>query len=122
KRDRNQISYVEKLNIFSLFDNFARDLMPKDQSFRGRRAPSNHVLIGPANIRAYNLQNDSMLDIFALRILHLRVIDRLDLHFALSKINNTPVGCHCRSPFASIWRSNRAETVTFLVPASYRSP
>jgi len=105
ERNGDDITDFQHLNVVTLLDNLARDLMTKDQTLRSGRTAAHHVLVGTANIRRDNFQDDAMRGVFAaervglaLRHAQLRVFDRLDLDFTRFDVSNSTIGSHVYSP------------------------
>jgi hypothetical protein len=84
-------------------DDLAGDLVSQDHADRGRRAASDHMLIGAADVRRDHLEYDTVVDRLSCWITKFRIVDGLHLDPAGAKINNAAIGRHPRA--SSIPRS-----------------
>ena len=88
ERHRHEVADVEELYVAALFDHLSGDLMSQNQSGFGGGAPSDHVLIRPANVGRNDFEDNRVVDFATVRILKLRIGDianfdnaRLDVHY-----------------------------------------
>ncbi len=96
ERHGDEVANVHHFDVGALFDHLAGDLVAEHES-RGRRgAAAHHVLIGAADVGGDHLQDDRMLDLLAVGILHLGVVDVLHLDLAGAEINDAAIPGHER--------------------------
>jgi hypothetical protein len=96
KRNRYEIADLVVLDVTADLDNLAGNLVSEDHADRGRRAASNHVLVGAADIRRDHLEYDAVIDRLSRRVDEFWIIDGLDLDLSGTKIDDTAIGRHPR--------------------------
>jgi hypothetical protein len=70
---------------------------------RRGRAAADHVLVGTADIRGYDLENDAVVDRLSGRIAKARKVDLLNFDAAGFEVHHATIGIrrHLQSPFGS---------------------
>src|SRR6202043_2939020 len=100
ERDRNEVADLKIFDVTALLDHFASDLVSEHHAGRRRRATPHHVLVGAADIRRDDLENDAVIDRLSCRVAEGRKVDLLNFDAARFEVNNAAVGVgsHLRSP------------------------
>ena len=94
ERHRDQIAQRDHLDIRTLLDHLARDLVPEHHACRSSCAAAHHVLIGSADIGRNDLQDHAMIDLATLRVLELGIGDVLNLDFAWLGVDDATIFAH----------------------------
>ena len=99
----HEITDLEILDVTALLDHFAGNLVAEHHAGRRRRATADHVLVGTADIRGYDLENDAVVDRLSGRIAKARKIDLLNFDAAGFEVNHATIGIrrHMQSPLGS---------------------
>jgi hypothetical protein len=82
ERNRYEVADFEILDVPTLFDHFAGDLVSEHHTGRRCGAAADHVLIGAADVRGYHLENDAVADRLSCRIAESRKVDPLNFDAA----------------------------------------
>jgi len=90
----DKIADLEVFDIRAGFDDFTGDFVTEDHAGGCGGAPANHVLIRAADISGDDLQDDTVINLLACWILHLREVDGLDFNLVLSEKNYSCVFSH----------------------------
>src|SRR6202011_999257 len=100
ERNRYEVADIEILDVTALLDHFAGDLVSEHHAGRRRRAAADHVLVGAADIRRDDLENDAVIDRLSCRIAEGRKVDVLNFDAAGLEINHAAIGVgrHLQSP------------------------
>jgi hypothetical protein len=64
ERNRDEVADLEILDVTALLDHFAGDLVSEHHAGRRRRAAAHHVLVGVADVRRDDLENDAVSNVF----------------------------------------------------------
>jgi len=80
--NRHQIADLEKLDVTAFFDHLAGDLVAKHHASRRGGAAADHVLVGPTDVRRYDLEDHAVIDLLSRWIAKGRKVDLLDLDLA----------------------------------------
>ena len=91
---RDQVTFLDTLDVVSTLDYLAGNLMTQDHSRRCRRPAAHHVLVAAANIRRDRLENDPMLNLSSLRRLQLRISNTLHFNLAWPGVDHSTICCH----------------------------
>jgi hypothetical protein len=99
---RAEVADVYELDVVTLLDDLAGDLVPQRLPDRGRRPAPNHVLIGAADVGRDNLEYHGVRSLFGhphrardlFGDLELRILDVLDLYLPWSLVDHYPVVSH----------------------------
>ena len=94
ERNRDEIADLEVLDIAALLDHFAGDLVSEHHAGRRRGAAPDHVLVGTADIRRYDLENDAVIDRLPCWIPKGRKVDLLNFDAAGFEVNHATIGGH----------------------------
>jgi len=94
ERDRHQIADLEILDVMAFLDDFARDFVSEHHTGRRRRAAPDHVLVGAADIRRYDLENDAVIDRLSCWIAERRKVDVLNFDAARFEVNHPTIRRH----------------------------
>ena len=95
ERNRNDVTFLDELDIAAKLDDFAGDLVAENQPRRRGRPPADHVLVGAADVGRDDLEQNAVLDLlFARRIVQLRKIDRFNFDYARLDIGDSTIRCH----------------------------
>jgi hypothetical protein len=78
----------------AFLDHFAGDLVSEHHAGRRRRAAPDHVLVGAADIRRYDLENDAVIDRLSCWIAEGRKVDLLNFDAAGLEVNHATIGRH----------------------------
>jgi hypothetical protein len=62
ERNRTEIALLDKLDVATELDDFARHLVPHDHSLGSREAAVIDMLVAPANVGRNDFENDPVLD------------------------------------------------------------
>ncbi|WP_249212047.1 hypothetical protein [Gluconobacter cerinus] len=82
---------MNHLDIRSGFDDFAGNFVTEHQPGWRCRAPSDHMLVGAADIGGDDLENDAVVNLPAIGCFHSGVVDPLDFNMIGAKINDPSV-------------------------------
>jgi hypothetical protein len=102
ERDRYQVADLEILDVAAFLDHLAGDLVSEHHAGRRCRAPPDHVLVGTADIRRYDLEDDGVVDRLSCRIAEGGKVDLLNFDGAGFEVNHAAIGIgrHLLSPVA----------------------
>jgi len=75
ERDRHEIADLEIFDVMAFLDHLAGDLVSEHHAGGRRRAASDHMLVGAADIGRYDLENDGVVDGLSRRIAEGRKVD-----------------------------------------------
>jgi hypothetical protein len=78
----------------AFLDHFASDLVSEYHAGRCRRATPDHVLVGAADIRRYDLENDAVIDRLSCWIAEGRKVDLLNFDASGFEVNYATIGSH----------------------------
>ena len=78
ERNRYQVADLEIFDVTAFLDHLAGDLVSEHHAGLRCRAAADHMLIGAADIRRYDLENDAVIDRRFCRIAEGRKVDVLD--------------------------------------------
>jgi len=94
------ISDLQIFDVAAFLDHFPCDLVSKHHARRRCRATAHHVLIGAADIRRYDLENDAVIDRLSCRIAKSRKVDVLNFDATGLEVNDAAIGVgrHLQSP------------------------
>jgi len=92
ERDRHEIADLKILDVPTFLDHFAGNLMSEHHAGRRSRAAPDHVLIGAADIRGDDLENDAVIDGLSRRIAEGWKVDLLNFDVAGFEVNHAAVG------------------------------
>jgi len=100
ERDRYQVADLEILDVAPFLDHFASDLVSEHHAGRRGRAAPNHVLVGAADIRRDDLEDDAVVDGLSCWITEGWKIDLLNFNAAGLEVNHATIGIgrHLQSP------------------------
>src|SRR6202011_4982376 len=100
ERNRYEVADIEILDVAALLDHFAGDLVSEHHAGRRCRATADHVLVGAANIRRDDLEDDAVVDRLSRRIAESRKVDLLNFDAAGFEIDHATIGIgrHLQSP------------------------
>ena len=93
ERDRDQVANFHELHVPARFYDLSSDLVAEYQACGRCRPSPHHVLVGTANIRAYDLQYHAMVTAAGPEREH-REIDRLQLDLTGADIRDTLIALH----------------------------
>jgi hypothetical protein len=97
ERSGCEVANIKELDIATLFNDLAGDLMTKNRSNRRRRAATHHVLITSADIGRNQLQDDRVFEFPAI-VFHFWVVDIFDFDPACPYVCDTTIPCHKFAP------------------------
>src|SRR4029077_20650812 len=92
---------IEILDVTAFLDHFAGNLVSEHHAGRRRRATPDHVLVGAADVRRHDLENDAVIDRLSGWIAKGRKVDLLNLNAAGFEVNHATIGSigsHLSSP------------------------
>src|SRR3981189_3509244 len=103
ERDRYEVADLEILDVTSFLDHLAGDLVSEHHASRRCRAAPDHVLVGAADIRRYDLEDDAVVDRLSCRIAEGRKVDVLNFDAAGLDVNHATIGIgsHPQPPLGS---------------------
>jgi hypothetical protein len=128
KRNRANIANTDELHIAPDFYDFPGYLMTKHETPRRCRPASNHVLIGTADIRGYDFEDDPMrafspdipgMDTRAVAQFELGKVDTENVNAAGLLISHSSITRWHRSPHVV---SNQVQGISHWCPASSLTP
>ena len=95
ERDGNYVPLLDEKHIATGLDHLAGDFMSENQPRRRRRATAHHMLIGPAYVRRNDLEDDPVINPFAIGgINHFGKVDGLYFDYTLLDISHSAIGSH----------------------------
>ena len=95
KRYRDQIAYLDELNITAGLDYFAGDLVSQNEALGRGGAASDHVLVAAANISGNDFEKYAVFT-FTIPERQLREVDAMNLHDSGTHIYHSTIACHAR--------------------------
>ncbi len=100
ERNRHQVADLQIFDVAAFLDHFACDLVSEHHAGRCCRAAADHVLVGAADIRRYDLENDAVIDRLSCRIAEGRKVDVLNFDAAGLEVNHAAIGIggHLQTP------------------------
>ena len=85
---------VQKIDFPTFLDHFAGNLMSEHHAGRRSRAAPDHVLVGAADIRGDDLENDAVIDRLSCWIAEGRKVDLLNFDASGFEVNHATIGSH----------------------------
>ena len=110
ERHRHQITDLDELDVGTDLDDLTGDFVAKDQAFRGRSAPTDHVLVRSADIGRHGPQNGSVGNFPAdvgrvhprsVLELELRIVGVDNFDDARPLVGHSAIPAHLSAPFTS---------------------
>jgi hypothetical protein len=93
ERNGYQVADIDEEHILALLNDFAQDLVPKNNSLWRSRAAADHVLVRPANVCGHNFQNDAVFNGLALGILEYGIVDGVYFHLTRTLVYYATITC-----------------------------
>ncbi|CRQ74176.1 hypothetical protein PAERUG_P47_London_12_VIM_2_12_12_02542 [Pseudomonas aeruginosa] len=107
ERYRDQVADLHGFHATPDLHHLAGDLVAQHQAFRRGGTAAHHVLVGAADVGGDHPQDHPVVDLPALRVLHLRIGNVLHLDLARAEIDHTTIARHTRFLFVVVGTNAR---------------
>src|SRR5882757_6189451 len=122
ERNRYEVADLKILDVTAFLDHFAGDLVSEHHAGRRRRAAADHVLVGTADLRRYDLENDAVIDRLSCWIAEGRKVDFLNFDAAGFEVNHATIGSHWNSFAAALFSGSGKLGVRPIAPTAPVGP